>query len=70
MTTERDWDSSKINWLLDVIAPDAQLATTVVMNFQQLTNDCELRIHPIVSKLIDREALQKMQSGTNATRRK
>jgi cytolysin-activating lysine-acyltransferase len=57
-----DWTSGKINWLLDVIAPNAQLATTVVVNFRQVTNDSELRIHPIVSKLIDPEMLKSSQN--------
>ncbi len=53
-----DWASGKINWLLDVIAPNAQLATSVVTTFRQVTNDDELRIHPVVSKLVDIAALK------------
>lgn len=55
MSAKRHWASGKINWLLDVIAPNAQLATAVVTNFRQVTNDNKLRIHPVVSKLIDPE---------------
>jgi cytolysin-activating lysine-acyltransferase len=55
-----DWASGRISWLLDVIAPNARLATSVLVNFRQVTNDGELRIHPVVSKLIDPQVLKKV----------
>jgi cytolysin-activating lysine-acyltransferase len=58
-----EWASGKINWLLDVIAPNAQLATAVVTNFRQVTKESELRVHPIVTKLVDPAALKEHRSN-------
>lgn len=56
---QKDWVSGSINWLLDVIAPNAHLATAVVKNFSQVTSNGELHIHPVVSKLIEPPKLRK-----------
>ena len=55
-----DWTSGKINWLLDLVAPSPQLATAVIANFKQVVKGGELRIHPLVSSLLDGETLRKM----------
>lgn len=55
-----DWNSGTINWLLDVIAPSPKLATSVLANFKQVLKEGDLRIHPMVAKSIDPEALKKM----------
>jgi cytolysin-activating lysine-acyltransferase len=55
-----DWTSGKINWLLDVIAPSTRLATSVLANFKQVIKEGDMRIHPLVAKLVDPEALKKM----------
>lgn len=55
-----DWKSGKINWLLDVIAPNSKAGTNVVANFHQVVKDGELRFHPLVTRLVDPEILQKM----------
>ena len=55
-----DWNSGKINWLLDVIAPSTRAATAVLANFKQVVKEGDLRIHPLVSRLIEPEALKKM----------
>lgn len=55
-----DWTSGKINWLLDLVAPSPQLATAVIANFKQVVKDGELRIHPLMSSLLDGETLRKM----------
>lgn len=55
-----EWASGKINWLLDVIAPTPRLATAVIANFKQVVKEGDLRIHPVVTRLVDREALEKM----------
>lgn len=55
-----DWTSGSINWLLDVIAPNQRLTTAVIANFRQVIKEGDMRIHPIVSRLVDPEALQKM----------
>ncbi len=35
----QEWNSGKINWLLDVIAPNQRLATAVIANFKQVIKD-------------------------------
>lgn len=55
-----DWSSGPINWLLDVIAPSPRLATAVIANFKQVVKDGDMRIHPLVTRLVEPEALQKM----------
>jgi cytolysin-activating lysine-acyltransferase len=65
-----DWTSGKINWILDVIAPSPRLATSVLANFKQVIKEGDLRIHPMVAKLVEPEALKKMgasqMSGTTS----
>ena len=47
-----DWTSGENNWLLDVIAQD-QLATgRVIGNIRQVVEDGELRMHPIIRRLV------------------
>lgn len=55
-----DWTSGENNWLLDVIAPDAKTTAAVIANFRQLVKDGDLRLHPLVARLVDRETLAKM----------
>ena len=55
-----DWTSGNINWLLDVIAPTQRLTTSVIANFRQVIKEGDLRIHPIVTRLVDPAALEKM----------
>ena len=55
-----DWTSGKINWLLDVIAPDPKTTARVIANFGSLLKGGDMRMHPIVSRLVDKETLEKM----------
>lgn len=55
-----DWNSGNINWLLDVIAPDQKTITSVIANFRQVIKDGELRLHPLISRMVDAETLEKM----------
>lgn len=55
-----DWKSGEINWLFDVIAPDRAAAAAVIANFKQVANEGELRLHPLVPRLLDQETLEKM----------
>lgn len=59
-----DWNSGDIVWLLDVIAPTQQMATAVLASFNKVAKQDQIRIHPVVSRLVDREVLQKL-SGAN-----
>jgi len=55
-----EWQSGDINWLLDVIAPNQKTTASVIANFKQVVKDGDLRLHPIVTKLVDAETLEKM----------
>lgn len=55
-----EWNSGDINWLLDVIAQDRKMTANVIANFRQVVKDGELRLHPMISRLIDKESLEKM----------
>ena len=60
LKTADEWPWSCINWLLDVIAPNKEMTTSVIANFKQVVKDGDLRLHPIVTKLVDAETLEKM----------
>ncbi|RUM03843.1 toxin-activating lysine-acyltransferase [Rhizobium chutanense] len=60
-----DWKSGELVWLLDVIAPTRELATMVLTNFHQVAKRAEIKIHPMVAHLVDREVLAKLTA--NAT---
>lgn len=55
-----DWGSGKINWLIDIISPNQRLSTAVLSNFKQIVKSGQLKIHPIISTLVDSETLQKL----------
>lgn len=57
-----DWASGDNAWLLDVIAPTQKVATAVLANFSQVVKDKPVRIHPIVSRLVDPSILEKMKA--------
>ncbi len=58
-----DWTSGSINWLFDVIAPNQKLTTSVIANFKQVVKEGDLRIHPLITRLVDPETLKKMGAG-------
>jgi cytolysin-activating lysine-acyltransferase len=65
-----DWNSGDINWLLDVIAPDAKTTTAVLSNFGKVVKNGNLRLHPLIGKLVDEETLKKLGAeklGTAST---
>jgi len=55
-----EWNSGEINWLLDVIAADQQATVSVLCNFKQVIKEGDLRLHPVIAKLVDAETLEKM----------
>ena len=56
-----DWNSGDTHWLLDVIAPSQKVATAVLANFKQVVKDKPIRIHPLVTQLVDPAVLEKMK---------
>ncbi len=63
-----DWQSGEVNWLLDVIAPDAKATGQVIANFRQVVKEGDLRVHPMVAGLVDAEMRGKMMGGLNGTK--
>jgi len=55
-----DWNSGTNNWLLDVIAPDQRAAASVIANFRQVVKEGSLKLHPLITRLVDAETLEKM----------
>ncbi len=55
-----DWTSGEISWLIDVIAPDRKTTASVLGNFKQVVKGGDLRLHPIIGRLVDKETLEKM----------
>ncbi len=55
-----DWNSGTTNWLIDVIAPDQKTTASVIANFKQVVKEGSLRLHPIITRLVDEETLKKM----------
>jgi hypothetical protein len=54
------WASGEISWLIDVIAPDRKTTASVLGNFKQVLKGGDLRLHPIIGRLVDKETLEKM----------
>lgn len=61
-----DWNSGSINWLLDVIASDQRSVASVIANFRQVVKEGGLKLHPLITKLIDAETLEKMGATRGA----
>lgn len=55
-----EWNSGGINWLLDVIAPDRRSTASVIANFRQVLKEGSLKLHPLITNLLDAETLEKM----------
>ena len=62
-----EWNSGTNNWLLDIIAPNQQLTTAVIANFGQVVKqgdrkegNGDIKIHPLITRLVDPEVLKKM----------
>ena len=55
-----DWTSGDINWLIDVIAPTPKATASVIANFKQVVKTGSLRLHPLITRLVDEETLKKM----------
>lgn len=57
----KEWVSGEINWLFDVIAADQEAASSVVSNFAQVAKAGDVRLHPIIGKMVEPSLLERMQ---------
>lgn len=55
-----EWTSGPNNWLIDVIAPNPKATASVIANFKQVVKEGGLKLHPIITRLVDEETLKKM----------
>ncbi|WP_270934249.1 toxin-activating lysine-acyltransferase [Falsiroseomonas oryzae] len=55
-----EWTSGPINWLLDVVATDKATTAAVIASFRQVAKSGELRLHPLITRLVEPEILEKM----------
>lgn len=55
-----DWNSGQNHWLIDVIAADKKATTSVIANFRQVVKDGSLKLHPLITRLVDEETLKSM----------
>ena len=55
-----DWASGSNNWLIDVIAPDQRGVTSVIANFRQVVKDGSLKLHPLITRLVDEDTLNRL----------
>lgn len=62
-----DWDSGTNNWLLDIVATDARAAAQVIANFKSVVKGGGVRLHPIITRLVDTETLEKIGAKKMAT---
>jgi len=62
-----DWNSGEINWLLDVIAGNPQATAQVLANFRQVVKDGELKMHPIIGRLVEKDVLEKLGAKKGPT---
>jgi cytolysin-activating lysine-acyltransferase len=62
-----DWNSGKIIWILDVIAGDQKTASLVISNFDKVVKGGTLRLHPLISKMVDVELLKKFRAKMSSS---
>lgn len=48
-------------WLLDLIAPNRQLATAVLLHFRTVAGERPVSLHPLVARSVDSDALAKLK---------
>lgn len=61
-----EWASGEINWLFDVIASDERTTGAVISNFRNVAGEGELRVHPIVGRLVGKDMLERMQAASGS----
>lgn len=62
-----EWVSGDKIWLFDVVAPSQKLASSVLANFRRVVKQGEVRIHPLVARMVDSTLLAKMGATTEPT---
>lgn len=62
--TADEWTSGDNMWLLDLIAPNKELAESLLIGFgRKAAGKGDLRLHPIVRNLVDGDVLERMTKG-------
>ena len=55
-----DWNSGDTHWLLDIMSPSQRLTTAVIANFRQVLKEGDICIHPMVTRSMDKDLLEKL----------
>ncbi|MGB3165488.1 MAG: toxin-activating lysine-acyltransferase [Alteraurantiacibacter sp.] len=55
-----EWTSGDIKWLFDVVAPTQEATVSVLANFRQVAKDGALKLHPLITRLLPAETLEKL----------
>lgn len=63
-----EWNSGEINWLLDVIAGNPKATAQVLTNFRQVVKEGDLRMHPIIGRLVEKDVLEKLGATKGAAK--
>ena len=63
-----DWNSGQNNWLIDVIAADRKATASVIANFRQVVKEGSLKLHPLITRLVDEETLKSMGASKGGER--
>lgn len=62
----KEWTSGEINWLFDVVSPDPETTSRVLARISEVIKDGDLRLHPLIAKLVDDEMLEKLGAATDS----
>jgi cytolysin-activating lysine-acyltransferase len=60
-----DWASGTIHWLLDIVAPNSQVASQMLVNFRQVAKGNLVKFHPILGSLVDKNLLRNLISAVS-----
>ena len=63
-----DWNSGQNNWLIDVITADRKATASVIANFRQVVKEGSLKLHPLITRLVDEETLKSMGASKGGER--
>lgn len=56
-----EWSSGEKIWLLDVVAPNRDAASAVLVNFGKIAGERPVQLHPIVGRMVEPRLLDKLK---------
>ena len=55
-----EWTSGDVKWLFDIVAPTQESTVAVLTNFRQVAGEGQLKMHPLIGRLLPAETLEKL----------